>query len=42
MAAGENEQLKAAGRPEHDSKMLSLNDPDWAFAVTVTFVEFPL
>lgn len=42
MAAGENKQLSPDGKSEHDNTMLSLNDPDWDFAVTVTFVELPL
>ncbi len=41
MLAGENEQLRASGRPEQESEIAGLNDPDRSFAVTFKFGECP-
>lgn len=42
MSAGENEQLKSAGKPEHASATELLNDPDRGVMVTVIFPLFPV
>jgi hypothetical protein len=39
--AGENEQLKPAGRPEHVSAIELLNEPESGVAVTVILPLFP-
>lgn len=41
IAAGENEQLKDAGKPEQLRAIESLNVPDCGMAVTVTFPDAP-
>lgn len=41
MEAGENEQLKSAGRPEHASAIELLNEPDRGVTVTVIFPLLP-
>jgi hypothetical protein len=41
MLAGEKEQLKVLGTPEHDSEMGLFEAPDCAFAVTVRLPDFP-
>jgi hypothetical protein len=41
MDAGENEQLKSAGRPEQVSAIELLNEPERGVTVTVIFPLFP-
>jgi len=42
MDAGENEQLKSAGMPEHVSAIELLNEPERGVTVTVIFPLFPV
>lgn len=42
MDAGENEQLKSAGRPEHVSAIELLNEPECGVTVTVIFPLAPV
>lgn len=42
MKAGENEQLKPAGKPEHARAIELLNEPESGVAVTVIFPLLPV